>query len=155
MEMVTTKFTKLMMGVAMASCLSACNPVDEEETGMANNASTKGNPVQLEKVDNVEEQMTDVRQQIRDLIDTPYAENVRDCRVVGLGARPCGGPVSYVVYSLKSTDEDTLLETVETYNSLNRQLNQANDMVSTCEVIPEPSLTVRDGICTPEPMVDR
>jgi len=100
------------------------------------------------------EQSEALRQQIRDIAEQPVANSIAQCRVVGIGSKPCGGPESYILYSTQNTDESKLMPVVEQYNSVREMLNQKNDMVSDCAVIPEPGIALRSGFCVPIKQVE-
>ena len=84
-----------------------------------------------------------VRQQLR----PAYASTADECRVLGVGSRPCGGPERFIVYSTANTNESVLLELVGAYNR-NRMADDAREgLVSNCRVIPKPAVVLQDGIC--------
>jgi hypothetical protein len=57
-----------------------------------------------------------MRAAIMELVGEARCENVEDCRFVGIGAKPCGGPWEYLVYSTAQTDPDQLIPHVREYN---------------------------------------
>jgi hypothetical protein len=71
-----------------------------------------------------------------------------DCKVMAMGARPCGGPSRYIVYALSKTDEKQLMEKVNAYTSLENELNIRYNRVSTCIAILPPTVDCTDGVCT-------
>lgn len=92
-------------------------------------------------------QATDLYQQIKTLVGDANASNAGFCRKVGLGHRPCGGPESYLVYSAEGIDEPKLLALIAQYGSLRKAEHEASGMMSTCEMIPEPSVVWVGGQC--------
>lgn len=92
-------------------------------------------------------QATDLYQQIKTLVGDAKASNAGFCRKVGLGHRPCGGPESYLVYSAEGIDEPKLLALIAQYGSLRKAEHDASGMMSTCEMIPEPSVVWAGGQC--------
>lgn len=86
-------------------------------------------------------------QAIRQEVGNPVAASPDQCRVVGIGHRPCGGPERYLLFSTETTDEQRLLGLVERYNARARDLTAESGMVGTCEVLPEPGTLVRGGVC--------
>lgn len=84
-----------------------------------------------------------VRQQLR----PAYASTADECRVLGVGSRPCGGPERFMVYSTANTNEAVLLELVEAYNRKRAVDDAREGLVSDCSVLPEPAVVLKDGIC--------
>lgn len=79
------------------------------------------------------------------------ADNVAQCRVVGLGAKACGGPQSYLVYSTLNGNESDLLQKVERYNALMRMQNEQLGLLSDCALVVEPALVLVEGVCKAAP----
>ncbi len=89
----------------------------------------------------------EVFQQIKSLVGDAKASNAGFCRKVGVGHRPCGGPESYLVYSSEGIDEPKLLALIAQFGSLRKAEHEASGMMSTCEMIPEPSVVWANGQC--------
>lgn len=87
--------------------------------------------------------------EIRVLTAMPEATKLSSCKVVGLGHKPCGGPERYILYSTEATDETVLLPLVEAYNQQSLKINEEEGLVSACDVIPKPSVALRNGACVP------
>lgn len=84
---------------------------------------------------------------IREQVGNPQASSRDECRIAGIGHRPCGGPERYLLYSTQTTDEVKLLPMLQRYNALVRQRVEDEGMVGTCETLPEPGVIVRGGVC--------
>lgn len=95
--------------------------------------------------------LRDLDMNIRELVGVPYADNLSQCRLLAVGSRPCGGPQYYMAYSTKNTDPDVIQPLVNSYSELQSWFHQEHQMMGTCEVIPEPNLTVSNGICVAQP----
>ena len=105
------------------------------------------------------EQLAALRSQIEELVGDAPCDTVADCRFVGLGSKPCGGPWEYLVYSIVGTDMsaatgastgvDTLglVEKVQAYNALEAEMNARYGYASDCAVANEPVLGVEAGHC--------
>ena len=87
--------------------------------------------------------LRDIRLQVGDAA----ASSVQQCRKVALGAKPCGGPASYLVYSTAQTDEQALLKKVNQYNKMSQSYNREQGMMSDCAMVPEPAVVLVDGVC--------
>jgi len=87
------------------------------------------------------------REDILAMVKDPACSDSTECRCIGLGAKPCGGPWEYLIYSVSSVDTSALVEEVAEYNNLNAVLNQRYGWVSDCSITRVPNLGCRDGKC--------
>lgn len=71
-----------------------------------------------------------------------------NCKVMGIGSKPCGGPSEYIVYSLTSTDEKQLVSKVNEYTEFQKAYNDKNPIFSDCLVLPAPTVDCLNGVCT-------
>ncbi|MBL8324567.1 MAG: hypothetical protein JNJ89_06370 [Rubrivivax sp.] len=60
------------------------------------------------------------------------------CRVLPLGAKPCGGPEGHVAWSTVGTDAARLRSLAERYRVARAARNQRLGLVSDCAVVLEP-----------------
>ncbi|WP_194755408.1 hypothetical protein [Aliidiomarina indica] len=96
-----------------------------------------------------------LRLQVHRTIGTPFATDPSQCRVLPFGAKPCGGPSRYVIYSIQETDPDVIEPLVDQYNTWSEIYNEREGLMSDCAVVPEVSATVINGICVPTEYADR
>ncbi|NJB71647.1 hypothetical protein GGR42_002109 [Saonia flava] len=69
------------------------------------------------------------------------------CKFIALGAKACGGPKSYLVYST-SIDTDNLEAMVAAYNQKEKEFNTKWDIVSDCALVVAPTgTTCENGKC--------
>jgi hypothetical protein len=80
-------------------------------------------------------------------IGTPYCSGSDDCRYIGVGSKPCGGPWSYLIYSASTVDIDHLETLVRIHASFEEYMNIKYGYASTCDVPIPPLLECHDGIC--------
>lgn len=80
------------------------------------------------------------REAIMELIGDPVCADVNDCRVIGFGAKPCGGVWSYLIYSAPVTDSTILANEVQEYNALDDEFNRKYGIFSTCDITPVPAV---------------
>ena len=80
-------------------------------------------------------------------IGTPYCREGADCRSVAVGAKPCGGPWEYLIYSAATLDEETLFEFVARHEEFERYMNERYGYVSTCDIPPVPVTECFEEIC--------
>ncbi len=75
------------------------------------------------------------------------AEQVSYCSILPIGAKPCGGPWGYLVYSTQETNEDRLKNLIERYDELDKIRNAEDERFSTCDMAQPPNLTLENGSC--------
>jgi hypothetical protein len=85
--------------------------------------------------------------EIRALVANKSCAPDRTCGAIGFGAKPCGGPWTYLVYSLNAADLKTLTEKVDAYNQLERELNVKYGKASDCAMVMPPTVGCVDGTC--------
>jgi len=85
--------------------------------------------------------------EIKAMVGTAAASEPAQCKKVGFGHKPCGGPASYLIYSTQGLDETLLLQKVSRYNQLMQAEQQRLGLVSDCAVVPEPGVALVGGFC--------
>ena len=80
-------------------------------------------------------------------IGTPECSGGDDCRFIGVGAKPCGGPWKYMIYSASTLDEEYLRHLVDQLNSFENYMNIKYGYASTCDIPPMPVPGCREGLC--------
>ncbi len=86
--------------------------------------------------------------EIYGLIEDKSCNDVSDCRSIGFGDKPCGGPWSYLIYSIVNVDTVDLLAKVQSYNDYERELNLKWGAYSDCSFAVPPVLGVVHNACT-------
>jgi len=81
------------------------------------------------------------------LVGAARCENIAQCRSIGIGAKPCGGPWDYLIYSILDTETGLLEARVKHYNRLQAEANRRSGAVSPCTIHPLPVLGCIDGRC--------
>lgn len=97
------------------------------------------------------EDLQNTRAEIDRLIGQARASTLSQCALVALGDRPCGGPRTYLAYSLAETDSAQLAEFVDLYTRLDRERNVEVGLVSSCEVLARPTVVLEGGRCVTRP----
>lgn len=93
--------------------------------------------------------LSELKTQIEDYAATSVCSGTESCRYVAFGAKPCGGPWSFLVYST-SIDTLELLDMVDAYNTLEAQINSDCGLVSDCSVpLPPTGFDCIDNVCVP------
>ena len=83
---------------------------------------------------------------IVEYIGTPYCDG-GECRYIGVGSKPCGGPWGYLIYSTGTVNEDHLRILVDVHAAFENYMNFKYGYNSDCSVPNPPVLECRDGIC--------
>jgi hypothetical protein len=72
------------------------------------------------------------------LIGDAACDSDAQCHTVGVGAKACGGPQSYLAWSSKRTDAATLQQAAERQARLERDAAAANGIMSNCAIAKDP-----------------
>lgn len=96
-----------------------------------------------EKVSNTE----DLYAQIQQAASNQGCNSSADCGLLAIGAKACGGPESYMVYSKSNSDEAKLQEMAQSYKKARQQYNEDNQIMSTCEITPKPQVSCVRNQC--------
>jgi hypothetical protein len=82
--------------------------------------------------------MDSLRAVVQGLVSEPTCDDVAQCRAMAFGAKPCGGPWSYLVYSVTAS---------AAYNAREAEVNRQEGRVSDCRMVTAPAVECRDGTC--------
>ncbi len=138
--------------------LAACQPaVVTAQTAPSAAASGKTNSQSVStsgdamKHSVADAELSQLYRDIQQMVGKAEATELAQCRKVGLGYRACGGPASYLVYSVQGLDEASLLQKVSRYNALSQAESERLGLMSTCQIIEEPAITLNAGVCQAMP----
>jgi hypothetical protein len=92
--------------------------------------------------------LDELRAHVLDLVGVPRCDGTPECRAMAFGAKPCGGPRSYLVYSTAVSDSVTLAEAVRQFTERDAANNEALGLMSDCMFVTEPQVACTSGICT-------
>lgn len=97
---------------------------------------------------------SELRQQIQQLQGTlnqlsrdKPCDSVDQCRSVAIGQKACGGPATYLVYSINGNGSDQLESLANRHRKLSRQYNKVTQAMSDCAVVMPPMLACVKGQC--------
>jgi len=93
------------------------------------------------------QELDKLSKEIHSIADSSVCSDEYTCKYMGLGAKPCGGYWSYLVYSTSVNEED-LIAKVKRYNELERKYNENYGIISDCSVVmPPDDVECEDGKC--------
>lgn len=69
------------------------------------------------------------------------------CRTIAFGAKACGGPQRYLIYSTAATDSARLAREVARYNDGERKRNREEGRMSDCMMVVRPQVSCISGQC--------
>lgn len=81
------------------------------------------------------------------LTENKECQQDNQCKVIGVGARPCGGPEQYLLYSTLHTDEKMLSYTNDRYQKLKKLQNEKLGLMSTCQMLMPPASACIENKC--------
>ena len=64
-----------------------------------------------------------------------------------VGAKACGGPTDYAVYSAEASEAAAIVQTAEEITRMDEQANREFGLGSDCAVTPEPAVVWVGGQC--------
>ena len=88
--------------------------------------------------------------QIKQTIGGASCRVQSQCRVLPLGAKPCGGASHFWAYSTENTDELQLQKLAARHSQISAEQNRAMGRVSNCQLATPPLLYCREGRCVTE-----
>lgn len=121
----------------------------EEAPGTGEPGSTPG--VEESGAQSLPDSLAHLRDQIRELVGSAEATDVAGCRALAFGAKPCGGPWSYLIFSTEVTDSTALADLVRRYNGMEDRLNREEERASDCALVQRPRLGLEGGRCVAVP----
>ncbi|MFY0598860.1 MAG: hypothetical protein JXR03_04255 [Cyclobacteriaceae bacterium] len=116
--------------IAFAAFVFACEETDSSPECPDNAICIS--PEQLAEI-----QLDSLKQIILQAAKTQTCSESAECKFVGLGSKPCGGPWEYLIYSTNA-NEETLLSLVKSYNEKEEQLNIDHGRASDCAIAQAP-----------------
>lgn len=97
------------------------------------------------------EAAADLRARIAAMTVNARCNNIVNCRVIGLGSRPCGGPEEYLAYSIWDTKVDEIGSLAAEYKFLREELHSTSGQAGSCEVLAEPAINCVNARCVKVP----
>ncbi|HEV2609454.1 MAG TPA: hypothetical protein VGU61_04240 [Noviherbaspirillum sp.] len=110
-------------------------------------AQTTASAVPAKTEAQISEEMQKVWASLIAEVGTPLASDVSQCRAIPAGAKACGGPSRYVVYSTQVSNEERVRNLAESYTALENERNVMSHAISTCSLVMPPVIELAAGRC--------
>lgn len=88
-----------------------------------------------------------IRETLEAAVGESRATSVEQCRVVPVGAKPCGGPWYYVAHSTSDGEPEEVAALAAEYTRVQEEMNQRFGLASTCEYVEPPQPALEGGRC--------
>ena len=98
--------------------------------------------------------LEEARDSIRAVVGEPACADVSECRALPFGAKPCGGPRQFVIFSATKTDSVRLASALAQHKELDVRQNKRLGMASDCALVPRPMLECVLERCGAAPAYD-
>ena len=83
----------------------------------------------------------------RALGKTDGCATTAQCRSAPVGARPCGGPRTYLAYCAATTDSVALYKKLDDLKAAEMKLNASLGLTGTCDFLMPPQVASQGGSC--------
>lgn len=95
----------------------------------------------------LQSEMREIRLLMEQEAGDASAQRLEQCRVVPVGAKTCGGPQAFVIYSTAVSDERKLQELARQYTEAEEKYNRVAQVMSTCSYVIPPEIRLENGRC--------
>lgn len=93
------------------------------------------------------QQMDQLMVQMTEIIGDANCTDNNQCANLAIGAKPCGGPSSYRVYSSLNTDTQKLADLAQRFKALNKRYNKESGLMSDCMMTMPPAIACIKNTC--------
>jgi hypothetical protein len=98
-------------------------------------------------LDQIRTKALSIKKEVESMRGNAVCANRSECRAIGYGAKPCGGPSGYLVYSTRDTNAALLESKVREFNAVVRELNVRRQLLSDCLFVSQPPVTCAQNKC--------
>ncbi|KRB86962.1 hypothetical protein [Noviherbaspirillum sp. Root189] len=95
----------------------------------------------------LQSEMREIRLLMEQEVGDASAQSLEQCRVLPVGAKACGGPQTFVIYSTVDSDERKLQELARQYAEAEEKFNRVAHVMSTCSYVIPPEVRIQNGKC--------
>jgi hypothetical protein len=93
-------------------------------------------------------------EQIRAEIGDAACSSEQQCRTLAIGAKPCGGPESFIAWSVQRSDAAKLERLATAYRKEREAENARERRVSNCMFVADPGAQCKAGRCVTGSLAD-
>ena len=86
------------------------------------------------------QEMKQIQTEIKQLIGAAICTDNNQCKSLAIGAKACGGPVSYLAYSTLKTNVDKLTSLGVRLKGLHQRYNKEEGIMSDCMMVMPPAI---------------
>jgi hypothetical protein len=126
---------------ALATALLVAACARQEEPPAADQTPSENRAVD-------EARVRELEQQARALAKTDGCDRADQCAAAPVGAKPCGGPRTYLVYCKATTDEAALVRALDELKRAEESYNRAAGLMSDCMLVQQPDVRLDGRTCT-------
>jgi len=119
--------------------------------GCTTPGGASADPVRFASMDDYQARRATAMDLLTDAVGESRAGDASACRALAVGAKACGGPTQYVVFSTTATDAAEAERLAGAVTALDRAANDQFGLVSTCEMLMEPAVALDGGRCVAAP----
>jgi hypothetical protein len=134
-----TAMRMMLLSIA-AAVAAACNAPRQPATTAQDTRQAAAQETGQERIQRLE-------REARALARADGCTSGGECRAAPVGDRACGGPRTYIVYCARTTDSVALYRKLDELGRAEREFNQAQGAMSTCEFRLPPQLVAGLGTC--------
>lgn len=128
--------------LSLLACAACTTRADGPATPQASQPAAPAAPVPAPAAS-----QPDTLAQIKELIGKAECSSDSQCQALPIGARPCGGPASYLAWSTAKTSSSEIQTLADRYRTEQQERNARSGMVSDCRAIAPPAAVCRAGSC--------
>jgi hypothetical protein len=100
------------------------------------------------RLDELDSKMKALLAKLKDSHGEGRCDMSSQCKVVGLGAKTCGGYANFLIYSTRDADEPTLLDLVSQFNGVAEEFNTLSLQAAPCGEQPKQIVCINND-CVP------
>lgn len=93
-------------------------------------------------------------EQIRTEIGDAACSSDQQCRSLAIGAKPCGGPESFIAWSVQRSDAAKLERLATAYKMAREAENAREQRISNCMLVADPGAQCKAGRCVSGSLAD-
>lgn len=127
--------------------IAACKSTEETENTVGDIAIDDKEEHKEAYMNELEALKKEIEATVETMIETTECEGANSCNAIAFGSKPCGGPWEYLIVPSSVDYGNLLIDKVEAYNNLEKEINEQFGLSSDCMFVEEPEVICKDGKC--------